>query len=533
MDIRAPFYTEAPSIALGIEFNEDGTSFTVATDTGFKIYDTANGKLTYDRELQGSISYASVLSKSRLVGLIGGGICPHYPPNKFVLWDDSSKSEPFKIEYNNTPIRACLTKSRYVVVFERGVILYKLEPDSEHNDHGSRIAVYETAPNPFGLCCLGETKLAFPGRTKGQVQVVDVATRRVSILPAHKSPLRALALSKDETMVATASDTGTLIRVWSTAREARLFEFRRGLENSAVFSISFSPSGALMATTSDKSTLHIFEIFRVEKKDDKTKRHSSSKPVTVPSRRRPLSGMSQASGSPSSPSYGVSPSMGSSAGKKKIGTSPSDRTSVTPSDFSFTPSSSNRAEPNWNDLARQQPQPSLRRPSLHSDESLSPEMITSSDLEGYAPGQRYTNFTSYIPTVLTPKLATDTYSICKCPFEMGNEPISFFKRNNNTSNKAKISSEERASSSDAASSVSSIRSGSTIRASESVRPSAWWPGGRPPKGKIAWIDDNRLVVVGGGADARWETFIIGTTAKGDRGIERRGWRRILEDEGVD
>lgn len=49
MDIRAPFYTEAPSIALGIEFNEDETAFTVGTDTGFKIYDTATGKLTYDR----------------------------------------------------------------------------------------------------------------------------------------------------------------------------------------------------------------------------------------------------------------------------------------------------------------------------------------------------------------------------------------------------------------------------------------------------------------------------------------------------
>ncbi|QDS69330.1 hypothetical protein FKW77_003456 [Venturia effusa] len=530
MDIRAPFYTEAPSIALGIEFNEDKSSFTVGTDTGFKIYDTATGKLIYDRELQGSISFASLLSNSRLVGLIGGGICPHYAPNKFVLWDDGSKSEPFKIEYNSTPIRACLTKTRYAVVFERGVIVYKLEPEVEANDRGSRIAIYETASNPFGLCCLGETKLAFPGRTKGQVQVVDLASRKVSILPAHKSPLRALALSKDETMVATASDTGTLLRVWSTAREARLFEFRRGLDHSAIFSLCFSPSGALLAATSDKSTLHIFEVFQIEKKDDKTKRHSSSKPVTVPSRRRPLSGMSQASGSPSSPSYGVPSSMGSSAGKKKIGTSPSDRTSITPSDISFAPSSSHRVEPNWNDLARQQPQPSLRRPSLYSDKSPSPEMITSADLEGYAPGQRYGNLASYLPSVLTPKLATDTYSICKCPFEMGDEPISFFKRD--STSKTKISSEDRVGS-DAASSVGSVRSGSTIRASESVRPSAWWPGGRPPKGKIAWIDEYRLVVVGGGADARWETFIIGTTSKGERGIERRGWRKILEDEGVD
>jgi hypothetical protein len=49
MDVRSPFYSEPPAIALGIEFNEDGSAFTVGTDTGFKIYDSATGKLTYDR----------------------------------------------------------------------------------------------------------------------------------------------------------------------------------------------------------------------------------------------------------------------------------------------------------------------------------------------------------------------------------------------------------------------------------------------------------------------------------------------------
>lgn len=449
-----------------------------------------------------------------------------------MLWDDSSKSEPFKIEYNNTPIRACLTKSCYVVVFERGVILYGLELDSEDNSRGSRIAIYETAPNPFGLCCLGETKLAFPGRTKGQVQVVDLATRKVSILPAHKAPLRALALSKDEKMVATASDTGTLLRVWSTAMEARLFEFRRGLENAIIFSISFSPSGASMAVTSDKSSLHIFEIERQQrdaKVNKPSRSQSSSKPVTVPSKRRPLSGTSAASGSPNYPTYGDSPST-SSAEKKKLGTSPTDHTSRTPSDFSntYTPSPSNRADTNWNDLARQQPQPSLRRPSVHSNTSSSPDVITSADLEGYNSAQRYSSLTSYLP--YTPQILKDTYSVCHCPFEMGNEPHSFI--NSDRTSKTKITSEERAGA-DTASSVSSISSGSTIRASDSVKASAWWPGGRPPKGKIAWIDEESLVVVGGGADARWEIFVIGHTSDGKRGIERRGFRRILEDEGVD
>lgn len=49
MNVRLPFYSEAPSLALGVEFNENESSFAIGTDTGFKLYDTATGKLTYDR----------------------------------------------------------------------------------------------------------------------------------------------------------------------------------------------------------------------------------------------------------------------------------------------------------------------------------------------------------------------------------------------------------------------------------------------------------------------------------------------------
>jgi len=38
---------------------------------------------------------------------------------------------------------------------------------------------------------------------------------------------------------------------------------------------------------------------------------------------------------------------------------------------------------------------------------------------------------------------------------------------------------------------------------------------------------------GGRRVARWEVFVGGYDRAGKRGVERRGWRRILEDEGVD
>jgi WD40 repeat protein len=69
------------------------------------------------------------------------------------------------------------------------------------------LSAYETANNPWGLCCLGQKKIAFPGRTPGHVQLVELATGNVSIIPAHSSPVRALQLSPDGELVATASET--------------------------------------------------------------------------------------------------------------------------------------------------------------------------------------------------------------------------------------------------------------------------------------------------------------------------------------
>ncbi len=72
-------------------------------------------------------------------------------------------------------------------------------------------AAFETSDNPLGICCLTTKTLAFPGRTPGQVQLVELSTGNVSIIPAHGSPLRAIDISQDGEVLATASDTVSVI----------------------------------------------------------------------------------------------------------------------------------------------------------------------------------------------------------------------------------------------------------------------------------------------------------------------------------
>jgi hypothetical protein len=49
MNVRHPFDQTPEPVVLGIEANEEGRVFTAATTEGFRIFDTATGKLTYER----------------------------------------------------------------------------------------------------------------------------------------------------------------------------------------------------------------------------------------------------------------------------------------------------------------------------------------------------------------------------------------------------------------------------------------------------------------------------------------------------
>lgn len=55
--------------------------------------------LSTDSALPGSISHASLLHRTSLVFLLGGGSNPLYPPNKLVVWDDRKGKAVLELEF--------------------------------------------------------------------------------------------------------------------------------------------------------------------------------------------------------------------------------------------------------------------------------------------------------------------------------------------------------------------------------------------------------------------------------------------------
>ena len=169
----------------------------------------------------------------------------------------------------------------------------------------------------------------------------------------------------------------------STHNGAKVSERRRGAEAAAIYSLRFSPSGAMVACTSDKGSLHIFDVVN-------SKRPRSATPR------------------PHSPGAGTSGSQ--------------------------------------------------------------------------ADGKNRWGILSNIPL----GIFKDVYSFTSTKFELGDE------------------------------SAPSNPLGDGIVLGTS----------KPIKGVIGWIDEQSLLVVGAGTDARWEKFVITETEEG-RVIVREGWKRYL------
>ena len=100
----------------------------------------------------------------------------------------------------------------------------------------------------------------------GSILIFDTITlTAVNMIQAHKSPIAAMAISSQGTMLATASDKGTVIRVFSVPDAKKLGEYRRGSKSARVFSMNFNAVGSLLAVSSDTETVHVYHLLETGK----------------------------------------------------------------------------------------------------------------------------------------------------------------------------------------------------------------------------------------------------------------------------
>jgi len=245
---------------LFVNFNQDCTSLAVGTKTGYRLYTiNSSEKLqeTYSCEKDvEDICIVERLFSSSLIAIVSMA-----NPRKLRVYHFKKGTEICNYCYSNTVLSVRLNRNRLVVCLEERIDI--------HNISDMRVihTIRDIPSNPKGLCALSvdneKSYLAYPGSSQvGEVQIFDtINLRAITMIPAHDSPLSAISFDWHGTKLATASEKGTVIRVFSIPQGKRLFEFRRGVRrNATIYSLSFSPDSLYLSASSNLETIHIFRL---------------------------------------------------------------------------------------------------------------------------------------------------------------------------------------------------------------------------------------------------------------------------------
>eukprot|EP00002_Diphylleia_rotans_P040320 TRINITY_DN9529_c0_g1_i1.p1 TRINITY_DN9529_c0_g1~~TRINITY_DN9529_c0_g1_i1.p1 ORF type:complete len:351 (+),score=66.11 TRINITY_DN9529_c0_g1_i1:61-1113(+) len=243
-----------------VGFNQEASRFCCGTDDGMVVYSCDPLKERF-RERFGSagIGYIEMLFRTSIFAIVGGGKNPWAALNKVMVWDDQQKKVVAELEFRSQVKSVRLRRDRIIVVLENKVFIYNFTDLK-------LLQQIVTVENPKGLCCVSTDAsayvLACPGLQKGYVHIELYDTKKVVVISAHDNNLTAMALNQEGTKLATASEVGTLLRIFNTQTGELIQELRRGMEKTVICSLSFSFDTKFICVSSVKGTVHVFAVVK-------------------------------------------------------------------------------------------------------------------------------------------------------------------------------------------------------------------------------------------------------------------------------
>lgn len=246
-----------------ISFNADASSVAVGARTCYYIFPAdLNGgyyKRNFDRD--GKRRDACVVERLTSSSLVV--VVTLENPRQVILYNLNTGDELMATSYPNTILSCKLNRSILALCAEEEIYICLVQEDPSN----SSWTIKNIPPNPNGLMALSPNSersyVAYPAsQTNGEVQIVDPLEMKNKILiTAHDNPIAALTFNTTGTLLASASEKGTVVRVHNVEDGDCQFEFRRGYARCVdVYSLSFSHDSNFLAASSNTETVHVFKL---------------------------------------------------------------------------------------------------------------------------------------------------------------------------------------------------------------------------------------------------------------------------------
>ncbi|CAK9099798.1 unnamed protein product [Durusdinium trenchii] len=217
--------------------------------------------------------HVAMLYKSSIFAMVNQTFEPSGEPsqgcrNKVQIWEERKQKVVAELRCRNEVKGVCLHRDIIVMVCEYVIYVYTSGDVKDWLSINTVILHLDTGSNKLGLCALA---------TGSDPWLLCCPAQML----AHQSGLAALALNASGSLVATASETGTVMKVFRTADGEALYRLRRSTRPASISSLAFRPDDCYLAVASSSVTVHIFKLdnataTEVDEKTDKENSLASS-----------------------------------------------------------------------------------------------------------------------------------------------------------------------------------------------------------------------------------------------------------------
>lgn len=239
-----------------LSFNQNSSCIAMGTRNGFSIFNLDPIEMRFNHVGEG-LGKIEMLYCTSLLALVGSGEQPGSSPRKFRLWNSQNKEMICELSFPSSILNLKLNRERLVICLETQVHVYELSTMK-------CLQVLTTLPNPLGLFTLSSENssyLAFPSGSAGGIVLYDcISLRLMGQIDTHKNCVVAMSFNSTGTILATASVSGTVVRLFNIPAGNHLCTFRRGSRPSEIHTLSFSNDTSLLVACSSSGTVHIFDV---------------------------------------------------------------------------------------------------------------------------------------------------------------------------------------------------------------------------------------------------------------------------------